>query len=110
MLLLPPPATITAIKDLEVQEVVEGSEGVRTGLTPGCEEVVLTDARAGVEAEHGPWTDMAGREVTPAAAVGAAAAPVGAGVPDGGGDILPRTPAGPPRGKIIPLCSACTEL
>ena len=102
MLLLLPPATITAIMDLEVEEVVEGSEGARTGLTPGCEEVVLTDARAGAEAERGPSTDMAGREVTPAAAVGAAAAPAGAGVPDGGGDILPLTPAGRPRGKIIP--------
>ena len=113
MLLLLPPATITAIMDLEVEEVEEvvgGSEGARTGLTPGCEEVVLTDARAGVEAVHGPWTDMAGREVTPAAAVGAAAAPVGAGVPDGGGDILPRTPAGRPRGKIIPIGSTCTDL
>ena len=90
--------------DLEEEEVgAEGSEVARTGLTPGCEEV-LTDARAGAEGEEDvegrPWTDTAGREVTPAAAAAAAVAPAGAGVPDGGGDIRPPTPAGPPPGKI----------
>ena len=91
---------------------MEGSEVARSGLTPGCEEV-LTDGRegAGAEVEGGPWTDTAGREVTPVAAVAAAAAPAGAGVPGGGGDIPPPTPAGRPPGKTRPsLCPSCTEL
>ena len=100
MLRLLPQVTTTVITGLEV---AEGSEGVRTGLTPGCEEV-LTDAREGAEGEEDvegrPWTDMAGREVTPAAVAAAAVAPAGAGVPDVGGDIRPPTPAGLPPGKI----------
>ena len=106
LLLLPLLVITTETTDLEVEE---GSEGARTGLTPGCEQV-LTDGRAEVEVEGGPWTDTAGREVTPAAAAGAAVDPAGAGVPDGGGDIRPRTPAGHHQGKIITIiCLHCTQ-
>lgn len=89
MLRLLPQVTTTVITGLEV---VEGSEVARTGLIPGCEEVPI-DGREGAGAEAGQLTDMAGREVTPAAAVGVAVAPVGAVVPDEGGDTRPPTPA-----------------
>ena len=64
-----------------------GSGVARTGLTLGCEGA-RTDGREG-----GQWTDMAGREATPAAVAEAAVALAGAGVQDEEGDIPPLTPA-----------------